>query len=170
MKLTINPLSIASIENTINVLDRYVTILKKLEEELPKALAEFGKVYAQANYNTAPMDIAPSGGWDSANITVDAVPVEGGFAVQANGKDVCFVEFGAGVYYNGSESYLGNRPPNVAGIGQYGHGRGKQDMWVFERDGEKVWTHGTPASNTLYYTAQEMRNRVAEEARKILND
>lgn len=168
MKITVDALSRESIERAIAVLDRYVTKLKRLEVELPKALSEFGAVTAQAIYNNAPMDIAPSGSWDYANIKVTAREIEGGYAVNANGEDVCFVEFGAGVYYNGSEPYLGTRPQGISGIGEYGKGRGKQWMWAFNRNGETQWTHGTPASNTLYFTAQDMRARIADEARRIL--
>ena len=42
--ITVNPLSLTSIQNAVSVLDRYVTKLKRLEVELPKALAEFGAV------------------------------------------------------------------------------------------------------------------------------
>lgn len=166
--ITVNPLSLASISNAVSVLDRYVTKLNRLEVELPKALARFGAVKAQADYNSWPMDILTSGGWLKPNIKVTAEEVEGGYAVKANGHDVCFVEFGAGVWSNGGESYLGTRPPGIVGIGQYGKGRGKQDRWVFKKNGEKFWTHGTPASNTLYYTTREMAARVADEARRIL--
>lgn len=169
MKITINAFSLSSVKDAVLHLRKYAAKLKRLEEELPKALAEFGAVQAQAKYDAAPYNLRPSGWTDQPQITVTAEPAENGWRVRANGQEVCFVEFGAGVYYNGgNSSYLGTRPPGIVGIGEYGTGRGKQDMWAFGNPAE--WTHGTPASNSLYYTAREIEARIEETARKILND
>ena len=122
-------------------------------------------------YSNAVGNIFLSGSWETPLIDVHAEPIDGGWAVVANGEQVCFVEFGAGVYYNGDDSYLGERPEGIVGIGEYGEGKGKRPFWVYvDDDGEKHYTQGTPANNTLFFTAQEMRSVIEEAARKILNN
>lgn len=171
MTITINPFSLTSIEKAQAQLEKFKTKVKRLETELPKALAELGATVAKANFASAPYDILLSGSWSVPNISVTAEPMENGWRVLASGAEVCFVEFGAGVWFNGGgETYLGKRPDGVVGIGEYGSGHGKQDVWVFGSGENKTFTNGTPASNAMYYTAEEMKRLVVEEARRILND
>jgi hypothetical protein len=170
MKINVDVLSKYSIGNAMTAINSYEAKLKRLKEELPKALAEYGMNEATVRFSYSVYDILLSGSWSTPDIRVSAEQTENGWAVVANGKEVCFIEFGAGVYYNGSSSYLGNRPTKVVGIGEYGKGKGKRDMWVFyDNSGDKTFTHGTPANNALYFTAQEMRSKIAETARSILN-
>lgn len=170
--IQINALSLTSIEKAIADIEAFKKKLKRLEEELPKVLAEFGKDFAQAEYNNAWYDVLWDGEPTSANISVTTEPVEHGFRVRADGAEVCFVEFGAGVFFEKAGLvYKGERPPEIDGIGEYGYGLGKNDLWSFE-DSKKnrQVTYGTPPSNTMYYTGEEIRRRVEETARRILND
>lgn len=174
-KITINALSMTSIYDALFNLEQFRKRLERLVNELPQALATYGMIGASVRFAEAPRDILLSGSWSYPNIMVTAEPFTGeeksGWRVLANGEEVCFVEFGAGVYYNGGNaSYLGRRPKGIVGIGRYGKGQGKQDVWVFKKNGEKFFTQGTPASNALYYTGQEIRRRIEEEARRILNE
>ena len=73
-------------------------------------------------------------------------------------EDAIWIEFGAGVHHNGAK---GSRPnplagnvPEVVGIGEYGHGKGSRDSWVFVEDGTRYQTHGTPASMPMYHALQ----------------
>ena len=172
MKIAIDPLSESSWNAAIAQLEKYEKKIRQLETELPKALAELGETEAQVRFNSACYDILISGIWDTPNISVTAEPTEKGFAVVASGHEVCFVEFGAGVYYNGAGSYLGTRPPGVVGIGEYGSGLGKRWAWAFTDavTGEKKITRGTPANDCMYFTAAEMRRRIADTARRILKN
>ena len=171
MIIKINPLSLASIEKSQAQLEAFKTKLKRLETELPRVLAEYGATVAKANFASAPYDILLSGAWSNANINVTAEQTDNGWRVLASGREVCFVEFGAGVWYNGGgETYLGKRPDGVVGIGEYGSGHGKQNVWVFGTGDDKTFTQGTPASNAMYYTAEELKRRIVDEARRILND
>ena len=176
-KITINALAMTSVYDALFDLNKFRKKLERLATELPQVLAYYGRVGASVRFAEAPYNIFPSGQWDHPHIKVTAEEFSAddrtGWRILADGKDVCFVEFGAGVYYTGGNSaYLGRRPRGIVGIGQYGEGHGKQDMWVFKdkSTGEKVFTHGTPASNAMFYTSQELRNRIAEEAGRILNE
>ena len=169
--IQINALSLTSIEKAIADIEAFKKKLKRLEEELPKALAEFGQAYAQSAYDTNIYNVFWDNSFDTPNITVTTEQVDHGYRVRADGQEVCFVEFGAGVFFNGSGAYEGELPEGIVGIGEYGYGLGKNDLWAFEdTSGKRQVTHGTPASNTMYYTGEEIRRRVEETARRILND
>lgn len=167
--------SVRGLSSAIKRMSKRVSKMRRLQTELPKALAEYGAANAQIRFDNAAYDImllipgtyTPYAGYHPS-IEVEAVPMDDGYAVVANGKEVCFVEFGAGVYFNGDGgTYLGTRPPGVVGIGEYGKGHGKRKAWAMP-DGEL--TLGTPASNALYFTAQDMKEKIEEEVRRILND
>ena len=171
MIIKINPLSLVSIEKAQAQLEAFKAKLKRLETELPRVLAEYGATVAKANFAKAPYDILLSGAFGHANINVTAEQTDNGWRVLASGREVCFVEFGAGVWYNGGgETYLGTRPNGIVGIGEYGSGHGKQNVWVFGTGDDKTFTQGTRASNAMYYTAEELKRRIVDEARRILND
>lgn len=174
MKINVD-LSINGISKAIDMVDLYIKKLDRLVKELPEALARYGEVQAQAKYNTAAYNILlydSQGNLDGSgshpDIFVHAESEGDGWRVYADGVEVCFVEFGAGVYYNGDGgNYQGKRPPGVVGIGQFGKGQGKKTQWGIP--GGAV-TRGTPASNALYFTMQDMKEKIEEEARRILND
>jgi hypothetical protein len=175
MKITINPLSLVSIEQAIKDITAYRTKLKRLEEELPKALAEFGAEYAKVGYSTTYHNLYwdPSSDGlktDPANITVTAKPTDKGWQVLAEGEEVCFVEFGAGVFLNADGGGMFERPEGVVGIGEYGQGKGKNNVWAFGSGKNRKITYGTKAANVLYFTAKEIEDRIVETARRILTD
>jgi len=170
ININVDIFSSGGIASARKSLERLIDRVQKMETELPKALAEYGMNAATVRFSSAVYDILLSGAWSTPDIRVSAEQTADGWAVVANGREVCFIEFGAGVYYNGgNSSYLGERPKEIVGIGEYGQGKGKRDMWVFyDESDDKAWTHGTPANNVLYYTAQDMKARIEEEARRIL--
>ena len=173
MKINVDILSAKSIDEARRQIDALIEKLHKLEKELPRRLAEYGAADAQVRFDNAAYDILVYGGGSHPAISVTAQQTDNGYAVVANGKEVCFVEFGAGVYYNGDGgSYLGTRPVDIAGIGEYGDGKGQNPSWYFkdEATGEVRRTHGTPASNALYFTARDMEEKVAEIAKEILTN
>ena len=177
MKIYVD-LTMRGISKAIGDLEKFIEKLKRLETELPEALARYGEVQAKARYDTAAYNIMLfdaqgniDGSGSHPNIQVHAEQEEDGWAVYADGQEVCFVEFGAGVYYNGDGgNYAGIRPPGIVGIGEYGRGHGKNPQWGLPKEAGGGVTRGTPASNALYFTAQDMKEKIEEEVRRILND
>lgn len=62
-------------------------------------------------------------------------------SISAIGNQVLFIEFGAGITYNKEtspivrmyQSFMPNdRPPKIYNIGEYGSGRGKDDVWFYK--------------------------------------
>lgn len=87
-------------------------------------------------------------------------------SVNMDGSSVPFIEFGAGVHYNGMGNYPLPRPAGIVGIGEYGLGQGKQDKWKY---GGK-WTHGTPAAKPLYFASLEMEQNAPGVFKAVVDD
>lgn len=132
--------------------------------ELVKRLKDLGAKTAQAELNTA---IMWYDGIGDGEITVDEISPKS-FVIRASGQDVCFLEFGAGVYYNSSEPYPIPRPQGIAGIGEYGKGHGKQQAWYYtDENGESMRTKGNPAMMFMYNTGAEMKRNIERIAREV---
>lgn len=88
--------------------------------------------------------------------------------LRLRGDDVMFVEFGAGVHYNGPGS------PHPMGaelgftIGSYGHGQGTQDYWWYvDRNAEVEISYGTEATMPMYKADQHIRNNFVDIAKRV---
>lgn len=86
------------------------------------------------------------------------------------GKDVMFVEFGAGIAYNGPAG----TSPNPFGvelgytIGSYGLGQGRYDEWQYRDDaGEIQVSRGTQAAMPLATADMAIRNEFKSIADKV---
>lgn len=83
------------------------------------------------------------------------------------GRELLFIEFGSGVYYNGSVGSSPHPKGEEFGflIGSYGQGHGAQKVWGYYNDsGDLVLTHGTRATMPMYNAFLKMY----EEAPKIV--
>ena len=91
-----------------------------------------------------------------------------------HGKDVAFIEFGAGVHYNGA----GGSSPNPYGqplgmiIGSYGKGHGLEDSWVYydEESGQFKTSYGTEAAMPMYYADREIINSFVSIAQEVFGN
>jgi hypothetical protein len=160
MKTITATLSTSGIDKLICELDKYAEWVKTKANELTEKLAYVGVREASVRFASAMYD-------GSNDVSVSLVPIENGYSIQADGQAVCFIEYGAGVYYNGSEPYPNQRPAGVVGIGEYGYGLGKRDSWYFNRGGEKTVTHGTPAAMPMWYATKEMEEKLLTVAREV---
>ena len=88
------------------------------------------------------------------------------------GREVLFIEFGAGVHYNGSVG-SSNHPKGAENgflIGTYGMGNGSRQVWGYYADsGELVLTHGTKATMPMYMADQEIIRNVVRIAREVFS-
>lgn len=169
-------LSSESIQAAIQQIQDYKTWLEQKCTELSARLADMGLKSAQAIAAGARLEYFTLAGKDAdghktwkkfsvpADVSFKVEPSENGFRIVAGGDDICFIEFGAGVYHNGAESYPGERPPGIVGIGQYGAGHGMQEWWWVV---DKLGTNGTPTMKPMWEAAYEMRSRIEEVAREV---
>ena len=160
-------------------LDELIGAVKKYGEELPEKAgqvrdkaAEKIKDLAKTGFNGAEYDYLVKGGPSSITIPVyvEDGDSENSKRVVADGDKAVFVEFGAGVYFNGpadsSPHPWGDKGPYY--IGEYGEGKGKRRVWGFyDDDGKLQLTYGTPASMPMYHATQEVKQRIPEIARDV---
>ncbi len=145
----------------------YIEVLgERLENKLDmllKRLAEIGVDTAKVHFSNWSLYIS-----NDSPVNVYAEEAEEGIAVIADGEKVAFIEFGAGVFYNGAESYLGVRPPNVAGIGEYGQKKGQRNTWAYyDSNNILTFTHGNPPANAMYFTSEEIIKSVDRIAKEV---
>lgn len=88
------------------------------------------------------------------------------------GKEVLFIEFGAGTYYN---TAVGNSPHPLGEkygylIGTYGMGNGAKQVWGYYSDsGELVLTRGTKATMPMYKADMEIISNVERIVREVFS-
>ena len=160
-------LSPESIEAAQEELRKYRESIKNKTEILRNTVAERIREDVEYDFKNAVMDVDIQGNVgtpDIRDVYIDKHQTKGDSlrnsattSVVAVGKDVVFIEFGAGVYYNGDVGTSRN-PLNLENnlgfnIGEYGKKHGRHDTWGFyENDDPEnlVITHGTPASMPFY--------------------
>ena len=152
-----------SISSAIEEVHAYRAWVERKTQELTRRLAELGAGEARVRFAGAQYD-----GNNDAGVSVEAI--DGGFRLVATGGSVFFIEFGAGVYYNGTEPYPEPRPAGGVGIGEYGQGKGKRKAWGFYDDGgELVITHGTPAAMPMLHASRIMLQEMVRIAREVFS-
>ena len=153
-------LNSSSINSAIKEVRAYKAWVERKILELTRRLAELGAAEARVRFAGAQYD-----GDNDAEVSVESI--SGGYKIVAAGGSAFFIEFGAGVYYNGAEPYPEPRPAGVAGIGQYGKGYGKRKAWGFYDNGELVITHGTPAAMPMLHASRVMQQEVKRIAKEV---
>lgn len=154
-------LNTKSIDAAIRQVEKYKRWVDSKTQELVKRLAEVGLEEARVRFSGAEYS-----GENDAEVTVE--PIADGFKIVATGQAVFFIEFGAGVYYNGTEPYPEPRPKGISNIGEYGDGKGKRKAWGFyDESGELVITHGTPAAMPMLHASRTMQQEVERIAKEV---
>lgn len=154
-------LSELEINSAIQFLINYKREFLEREKRLLEGLAEIGLKEASVRFTTAMYD-----GTNDVSVRLDET--KNGYAIVAEGKVVAFIEFGAGVYHNGSEPYPNPRPKGVVGIGEYGKGHGKQKAWGYMDENEElVITRGNPAAMPMWYASEEIKNSILRVVKEV---
>lgn len=164
-------LSAREINRAIKELEQYKKEILDKTELLCKKVAERIESLAASGFAGAIVDdlTKDSGGVRYAQVATSIDERGNVLVVVAQGEDAIWVEFGTGVYYNGS---AGNSPHPKGSelgftIGDYGKGMGKKNTWGFYEDGELRLTHGTPAVMPMYNAAKIVCDEIADIAREV---
>ena len=163
-------LSESGIEKAIQELLAYKQEIIRKTELLRQKVAARLADEARSGFNGAIVDDLTgknSPRLADVNVTVD--DRDNVSVVVAEGEDAVWVEFGAGVYHNGS---VGSSPhPKGAElgftIGGYGKGNGKKEIWGFYEDGELRLTHGTLARMPMSQAMNTIINDIVSIAREV---
>lgn len=164
-------LSVREINQAIKELEQYKKDITNKTELLRKKVAERLENLAASGFAGAIVDdlTEESGGARYAEVSTSIDERGNVSVVIAQGKDAVWVEFGAGVFHNGS---AGNSPHPKGSelgftIGDYGKGMGKKNTWGFYEDGELRLTHGTPAVMPMYNAVKIVCEEIAEIAKEV---
>lgn len=163
MRKTVIPVGLGEkeINRAIRELSRYKQEFLKREKRLVEGLAKVGLKEASVRFTTAMYD-----GTNDVSVHLDET--KNGYVIVADGKAVAFIEFGAGVYHNGSEPYPNPRPKGVVAIGEYGKGHGKQKAWGYmDENDELVITRGNPAAMPMWYASEEIKSSVLKVVKEV---
>lgn len=165
-------LSPSEIDRAIRELEQFRQAFQAKCETLVERVAAVIASTAQTGFNGAVVDDLTelSGGPRMAHVEVRTEKRGDTYVVIADGQDAVWVEFGAGVYHNGSAGQSPNpwSAQNNLGftIGGFGE-KGKRNLWAF-KDSEGVhFTHGTPSNMPMYNAVQAVRSEIAAIAQEV---
>ena len=162
-------LSEREIGKAIKELEQYKQEVIQKTTLLRERVAERIASLAQSGFTGAVVDDLLKGGAKTAKVDVSLENGDNVSLVIANGEDAVWVEFGAGVFHNGS---AGSSPhPNGSElgftIGSYGKGMGKKEGWGYYEDDTLRLTHGTPAVMPMYNAVKTVCDELAGIAREV---
>jgi hypothetical protein len=169
--ITIDVFNPASIDAAVREIREYSKWVRRKTDELRERIAYFIAKDASAVFNTAVAEDDMREGVITGSVEV-SVESQGDntTVIIASGKDAVFMEFGAGVYYNGAVGSSPNPLGTALGftIGSYGKGNGRKEVWAYDGgDGQIHLTHGTPASMPLYRAVQSVSRDIVRIAREV---
>lgn len=158
MKMEIE-LNDKSIKSAIKQLKDYKMWIEQKEKELVERLASIGVVEIHLGYNRALKGIEKidvTSEWTSPNTMI----------IRASGKEVAFVEFGAGL--------IGYGHPQAdefgVGPGTYPEGKGHWDNpngWWYQDATGKHHSKGNEASMVMYNTARKLEQEVERVVKEV---
>lgn len=166
-------LSESEISRALKELAEYKQEILRKTELLREKVAERLADEARSGFSGAVVDeqILKGGSTSPKYAQVDvSVDNRGSVTVVvAKGEDAVWVEFGAGVYFNGSP---GSSPhPRGAELGMtiggFGKGNGKKETWGFYEDGELKLSRGTPARMPMSRAVTTVCNDIQEIAKEV---
>ena len=165
-------LSEEEINRAIKELKDYKSNLVKKCEEFRHRVAELIREKSQEKFNSAIVDdLTPeSGGARMAEVNVIVEDSDDVTLVIAQGEDAVWVEFGAGVYHNGSTGsspnpYGANLGFTIGGFGE----NGKKKTWGFYENGDLKITHGTPATMPMFHAVESVLADIEDIAKEVFS-
>lgn len=170
-KITVT-LSADGIEKAIGQIRAYQADIRQKTLIYKKRLSERLSELVESGFNQSSGDDVLDGSAEVPDISVSVEDSGEITIVSASGKEVVFIEFGAGVYHNGA---VGSSPhPNGEQlsftIGSYGQGKGAREVWgYYDESGALKLTHGTPASMPMYNAVKQVIAEAAQLAREVFS-
>lgn len=169
-------LSISSIRKLQKDLEKYKDSLNYKVKIFAEKLAESGIPVINSNMAKAAFTVDEKGiqsGADPQHYTHVKLHAFGDYAradLIVEGSELLFIEFGAGVYYNGTAGSSPYPKGQEFGyvIGSYGKGHGVQKVWGYYADsGELILTHGVEATMPVYKASLEIAENVVKIAKQV---
>ena len=157
MIIEFNPFSKSSIKDAQKQLEDYKKIVESKRAEFIRRLAEKGMNEASIRFTGAEYD-------GTNDVTVTTLDTGDSIKVIANGKAVCFIEFGAGVARG--VGYPDEwKPDGIVGLGEYGKGHGATGLPWYYAHGKM--TDGNPPAMAMLGARDLMVEQVTQIAREV---
>lgn len=167
-------LSEESIEKLIKEMEDYKKTLDEKLKNVRDLVAAKIQELAQMGFDNSISDFNIKGAIpEMAKVKVRIESLDDKTLVIADGEDAVWVEFGAGVYFNGAAGSSPHPKGTELGfiIGNYGKGRGRQHAWgYYGDDGKLVITRGTFATMPMFHAVQAIEQNISEIAKKVFDD
>lgn len=162
-------LSTSEINRAMKELADYKQEILHKTELLREKVAERLVDEAKNGFSGAVVDDLTRGGQRFAQVDVSVDNRGSVTVVVASGEDAVWVEFGAGVYHNGSPGSSPHPHGVELGmtIGGFGKGNGKKEVWGFYEDGELKLTRGTPARMPMALAVTTVCNDIQSIAKEV---
>lgn len=162
-------LSTSEINRAMKELADYKQEILHKTELLREKVAERLTDEAKNGFSGAVVDDLTRGGQRFAQVDVSIDNRGSVTVVVASGEDAVWVEFGAGVYHNGSP---GSSPhPHGAELGMtiggFGKRNGRKEVWGFYENGELKLTRGTPARMPMALAVTTVCNDIQAIAKEV---
>lgn len=145
--------------------------LKKYIEELGTRTTNFLQELTDSGIPIIDSSIATAQGdsdkTHSCYVTVESNNNVFTATLNVQGRDIAFLEFGAGYFYNGSTEHPKASEMGM-GVGTYPGQTHAFDVgwWYLDEMGEKRYSHGTEARFPLYRAKEKMVNTFFDIAKK----
>ena len=160
-------MSSKSIQNAIKEIEAYKRQFIDRNELFVRRLAELGIPVIDQNIAAAQGDSEKN---HNTYIKVNSFGSYSEAKLVVEGSDLLYIEFGAGIRYNGSAGTSPHPKGEEFGytIGSYGKVQGKNDFWFYYADtGETVMSHGTEATMPVFRASQEIIQNIRRIAREV---
>lgn len=158
-------------------LDKAIQQLREYQNSLNDKCTEFVRRLSEVGIPVIDENIASAqGDSDKGHNTYIKINSFGSYSqaeLICEGKNLLFIEFGAGVHYNGAAGSSPHPKGEELGytIGSYGKGQGKNDFWFYYADsGEAVMSHGTQATMPVYKAGLEIKRQILKIAREVFGE
>ena len=158
MNIKINPYDKKSVDTAVKAVKKYKRdMLETKCGEFVRRIAEAGREVASMRFDMAQYD-------GDNDVTVHISGDGNSLKVIANGKAVCFIEFGSGVARGGG--YPEDRKPaGIVGLGEYGKGHGATGEPWYYAHGKK--SDGNPPAMAMLNARDTMVEMVTQIAREV---
>ena len=147
------------IDNVISLLEKRKTVLEQKGRELAIRLAMLGKDVAERYYGQSNID--------NNNVSVSIEYKGNTFYVHANGKEVCFLEFGAGTRTNSSHPYSDSMPFDVSAGSWSIQDKQQFITWGYWFVGKRKLEYVEP-TNAMYHASLQIQEQVYKIAKEVL--
>lgn len=169
--ITVDALSADSMTKAADRVRKYARAIANKNRQYVKELTDVGMMTIEQNLNGQTDPGAEMPQHNHPHVLSGSKDGEVKATLKLTGKNVLFVEFGAGIHYN---TPAGTSPHPLGEqlgytIGSYGYGNGAKEYWVYIKDGKRYYSMGTEATMPMWKASQEMRRQAKAKAKSSFN-